>query len=565
MSIWNKISELAKEFLDDSPTPPVNLSKVSREVNRPNNSTSRLGVRAVKVKAVDISDIQVLPEYRFILEAVKEGCPALFVTGKAGTGKSTLIRYITAQIKRCAVVAPTAIAAINVGGSTIHSFFGIPPRTLNPDDVFDPNRHMRPVLENLEALIVDEVSMVSPDIIDCMNNCLQKVKGNKRPFGGVPIVFVGDILQLPPVVSQGAESVYYTHRYESPYFYSAEIFQRIEILPLELKKVFRQRDEQFIAALDQIRCSRNLSEALDLLNKNCLSPDRADEAICLVPTNAGAKSINEDKLQRLVGEIRCFDAIYTGNLEAGKVRFPAPDRLNLKIGAKIIFVKNNKPTWLNGTLGEIVAIDSDSLRVKVQETGNIVSVSRVSWEKIKYSYNYEKLRIESVVVGSFTQFPVSLGWAITIHKSQGMTMDSVKIDLGRGAFCAGQTYVALSRCKTLKGIHLMKRLRPNDIQVDETVIEFYRKLGFFHEDAATITPPDIERESPCLPEEKNNKKQTKAGEAWTDAEETKLIEEFRSGMNVGEIAEAHGRSRGAIHARLARKGLVDPHAKSYRK
>jgi len=487
MSIWDKVSALAKEFLGEAPKPRVNLSDVSRQVNRPNNSTQQLGPKSVAPKGIDVSDIEVIPEYQFILEAIKAECPALFVTGKAGTGKSTLIHFLTAKIKKCAVVAPTAIAAINVGGSTIHSFFGIPPRTLNPDEAFDPSRHMRPVLENLDVLIIDEVSMVSPDIIDCINNCLQLVKENTKPFGGVPIIFVGDILQLPPVVGQKDESVYFTHRYDSPYFYSAEVFKQIEILPLELKKVFRQQDASFIAALDQIRCNRDHQEALRLLNEKCVGNAGSEDAICLVPTNAGAKSINEHRLKQLPEAQRSFDAIYDGDLQAGRVRFPAPDRLNLKVGAKVIFVKNNKPTWLNGTLGEVVAIEQNSLRIKITETGNIVPVSRVAWEKLKYKYNYETKRIEAQKIGSFTQFPINLGWAITIHKSQGMTMDSVKIDLGRGAFCTGQTYVALSRCRTLEGITLCKELIPSDIKADATVREFYKHLGLLEEPEATTS------------------------------------------------------------------------------
>lgn len=296
MSIWDRISSLAKDLLGEEHKPRVNLSNVSKKVTRPAKSTERVGHKRQKPKHIDVSDIEVIPEYQFILEAVKEGCPALFVTGKAGTGKSTLIRFLKAKLQKCAVVAPTAIAAINVGGSTIHSFFGIPPRTLNPDEAFNPNKHMRPVLENIRALIVDEVSMVSPDLIDCINNCLKLVNGNTQPFGGVPMIFVGDILQLPPVVGQKAESVYFTHRYDSPYFYSADVFQGIDILPLELTKVFRQQDDLFISVLDQIRCNRNLESALRLLNKNCVGTNKVDEAICLVPTNAGAKAINEHRL-----------------------------------------------------------------------------------------------------------------------------------------------------------------------------------------------------------------------------------------------------------------------------
>jgi hypothetical protein len=268
---------------------------------------------------------------------------------------------------------------------------------------------------------------------------------------------------------------------------------------------------------------------------------------------------------QLGGESKSFDAVYDGDLQAGKIRFPAPDRLNLKVGAKVIFVKNNKPTWLNGSLGEVIAIEQNSLRIKLQETGNIVPVSRVSWEKLKYNFNYETGRIEAQKIGSFTQFPINLGWAITIHKSQGMTMDSVKIDLGRGAFCTGQTYVALSRCKTLQGIHLAKPLQPRDVQVDQSVIEFYRKLGFFDEDGELYVELDEGQPDPKYPAvEKNispvHCKVSNAGQKWTDDEDTLLVEEFNAGLETKQIAEAHGRSRGAIRSRLAHKGLVDPNS-----
>ena len=482
MSSRDKTALLAKEQMEGRLERRVNLSEISAAVHRPGKRMRQPGRQARPPAAMDIADIEVIDEYQFVLDSIQQGCSAMFITGKAGTGKSTLIRFLTAKIDKCAVVAPTAISAINVGGSTIHSFFGIPPRTLNPDEVFDPQQHMRPVLQNLDGLIVDEVSMVRPDLVDCMSNCLKKVKNNAQPFGGVPVIFVGDILQLPPVVDQEAQGVYFTHHYHSPYFYSAEVFREVEILPLELKKVFRQQDEHFIAALDRIRCNRNLPDALELLNSRCRQPPKDDEAICLVPANAGAWEINEYKLGRIDAPAQCFNAIYEGSLEAGRVRFPAPDQQRLKVGAKVIFGKNNRPMWWNGSQGEVTAIEADSLRIKLQETGNIVPVSRMCWEKLKYRYDPRTRRIEAQKIGSFTQFPVNLGWAITIHKSQGMTMDAVKIDLGRGAFCTGQTYVALSRCRTLQGIHLAKPLQPRDVQVDQSVVEFYRKIGFFDED-----------------------------------------------------------------------------------
>ena len=479
MNIWETISSLAKEILGDTQVKKVNLSEVSRDVNRPKGITRHLGTKIDKGE-IDISDIEVLPEYEFILKAVQEACPAIFVTGRAGTGKSTLIRFLTSKIKKSAVVAPTAIAAINVGGSTIHSFFGIPPRTINPDEAFSPRKHIIPVIENLDVLIVDEVSMVSPDIVDCISNSLKKTKRSDTPFGGIPIILVGDILQLPPVVTDRDVGVYYTHRYDSPYFYSAEIFKNIDIMPIELTKVFRQKDDEFIAALDHIRTNHEHRDSVALFNRKCYR-DKEDvglDTLCLVPTNAVAKSINENRLDELPSEIVAFDAIYGGGLNAGKTKFPAPDRLNIKKCARIIFVKNNHPSWLNGTIGEVLSIETDSIRVKLVETGNIVSVSRETWKKYKYKYNYEEKRIESEVIGTFTQFPISLGWAITIHKSQGMTIEALQIDLGRGAFCFGQTYVALSRCRTIGGITLAKPISMGDVKADITVIEFYKKLGF---------------------------------------------------------------------------------------
>jgi ATP-dependent DNA helicase PIF1 len=481
MGIWDTISALAKEILGTTQVQKVNLSKISKEVHRPNGLERKLGNRIEREE--DISDIEILPEYQFILKAIENKCPAIFVTGKAGTGKSTLIRFLTSKIKRSAVVAPTAIAAINVGGSTIHSFFGIPPRTINPDESFNPKQHIIPVIENLDALIIDEVSMVGPDLVDCINNSLINVRRISSAFGGIPIVFVGDILQLPPVVDDKEVGVYYTHRYESPYFYSADIFKKIDILPIELTKVFRQKDSNFIKALDRIRTNQSYLESVELINQTCYreKQENNEKSLYLVPTNAAAKSINTGRLDQLKAKLVTYDATITGDINAGKYRFPAPDRLQLKESAMVIFLKNNKPFWLNGTLGEVIRLKKEYIQVKILESGNIVSVSRETWKKLRYRYNYEERRIETEVTGTFTQFPLSLGWAITIHKSQGMTLDSVCIDLGRGAFCSGQTYVALSRCRTLEGITLKRPISLSDVKVDASIIEVYRKLGLLKE------------------------------------------------------------------------------------
>lgn len=485
MSIWDNIGDLAKELLNQGKVNRVNLSDVSKSVHRPQESAAKLKSRQ-KAVVDDLSGVEVLPEYTFLLEALRRGVPAFFVTGKAGTGKSTMIRYLRSKLDRCAVVAPTAIAAENLGGQTIHSFFGIPPRALNPDEAITPSKHMRPVIENLGALIVDEVSMVGPDLIDCMDQTMQKVRGSSEPFGGVPLILVGDVLQLPPVVNDKEVGIYFSHCYESAYFYSAKVFAGMEIFPVELRRVFRQEDEGFIEALDAIRTGVDKKAALELFNRHCLQDfeEQGHDATCLVPTNAIAKSINDNHLGLLDEDLHTFDAIYSGELKKGSPRFQAPDRLQLKVGAKVIFVRNKRPSWLNGTLGEIVAIEADKLTVRIQETGNILNVSRESWKKYKYRYNYETSRIEYTEVGTFTQFPLTLGWAITIHKSQGMTMDQVRIDLGHGAFCTGQTYVALSRCRTMAGITLSRRISEQDVKVDESIIEFYKKLGFLEPETA---------------------------------------------------------------------------------
>lgn len=492
MSVWDTIASLAKDILGATQAKKVNLSKISGEVHRPGGITRKLG-KGFERKEEDISDIEILPKYQFVLEAIKNKCPAIFVTGKAGTGKSTLIRFLTNKIKRIAVVAPTAMAAINVDGSTIHSFFGVPHETINPDDPFSTGKHMIPVIENMDALIIDEVSMVTPNLVDGISNAMIKIRRNPSPFGGVPIIFVGDIFQLPPIITDKQVGIFFTHRYESPYFYSADVFKKTDIFKINLTKVFRQKDPNFIEALDRIRTNQSPEDSVNLINRTCYRENEEynEKSLYLVPTNAAAKSINISRLDQLKAKLVTYDATITGNIDMKKYRPPVPDRLQLKQGAKVIFRKNNKPLWLNGTVGEIVNLKNDSIFVKIFESSNIVSVSREIWGRFKYKYNYEERRIEKEVIGSFTQFPLSLGWAITIHKSQGMTLDSVCIDLSTGTFCSGQTYVALSRSKTLKGITLKRPISMRDVKVDQTIIDFYRRLGFLNEHEEETQQDDV--------------------------------------------------------------------------
>jgi len=422
-----------------------------------------------------LAGIEVLPEYTFILESVKARKPAIFVTGKAGTGKSTFIGYIMSQVARSVVVAPTAIAALNVGGVTIHSFFGIPPRTLNSDEIAKPKPELINVIKNLDVLIVDEVSMVTPDIVDCINNTLRAIGKKDQPFGGVPVVFVGDLLQLPPVIGRDV-GTYYSQHYNTPNFYSAQVFQQVDIIPVELTKVFRQTDLEFIKALDCIRVGEGHQHVLSLFNARCGLP-AGPAALNLVATNAAAQEVNDRELSKIDKPLKSYKSSSVGNFDTGASRLPAPEQLNLKVGSHVIFLKNEKDrAWVNGTLGQVVELRDTVIMVRILSTGDQVAVGRETWEKLQYRYDSKKKRIEAQKIGTFTQFPLALGWAVTIHKSQGMTLDAAHIDMGRGAFCTGQTYVALSRCRTLEGLTFNQRLTMADIKVDGRVVDFYRQL-----------------------------------------------------------------------------------------
>ena len=548
MSVWSDIGNLAKRLLGADAPRPVDLSKIDREIAPSRNTKPQ------RSESQNQSEIEILPEYQFVVEAVKGGCPAIFVTGRAGTGKSTLIHYLSKEIPNCAVLASTALAAINVHGSTIHSFFSIPPRVLNPDEAFNPKRGIVPVIENLGALVIDEVSMVKPDLVDCVSNSLKKVRRDSRPFGGVSVIFVGDLLQLPPVVSDSGMAQYYTDRYRSPNFFSADVFSEVELIPIELKKVFRQTDQQFVHLLDRIRISTDHREAVARINRSCYRSFKPKSArsLFLVPTNAAAKARNTQYLDRLQAHLHKFDAIIEGKINTQRDRFQAPYRLEIKEGAQILFVKNKKPYWLNGTLGKVTNIQKDTLRVEIQNTGNTVTVQRASWEKIQYEYDRVQKRIIRKLEGRFKQFPVTLGWAITIHKSQGMTLDSVRIDLGSGAFCSGQTYVALSRCKTLDGISLARPISMNDVKADQAILDFYKRL--FPEKNKRGDQPKSDSYGEI------RKRYPRTYEKWSPDEDEQLKRKHRMGLDTSEIAKYIGRTPGAIRSRLTKLGLIQHEA-----
>lgn len=421
-------------------------------------------------------------EFRTLLKEMETDPAPLFITGRAGTGKSTLLQlFRRASPKNVAVVAPTGIAALNVRGQTIHSFFGFPPKLLHPEDIY--RRRNRSLYKNLEVLVIDEISMVRADLLDAINVFLQKNRDNYLPFGGVKVIFFGDLFQLPPVIATQEEKRYLVEHYETPYFFSSHVFtQEFELVTHELTEVFRQTDRNFINILDNIRMRAVDYDDLEQLNNRYKTEEFNDDFfITLCTRKAQAQSINREKLAELESEEFTYIAKVSGDFSDRL--FPTSLGLKLRVGAQVMFNANDpNKEYVNGTIGKIVNLDTDRIDVNVKKADGsftIISVQPFTWEIIKYIPDTDnKKLLKSKAIGSFTQYPLRLAWAITIHKSQGKTFDRVKIDLGKGAFESGQTYVALSRCRSLEGIVLSKKLRPQDIMVDPIIADFYQRARY---------------------------------------------------------------------------------------
>lgn len=413
-------------------------------------------------------------EYKTAVSFIESRQAPLFVTGQAGTGKSTFIRYLREVIGLDApVIAPTGVAALNVCGQTIHSFFRIPPALTDPDDL-KPLRNRR-LFQQLNYLIIDEISMVRADLMDLIDISLRKNTGRENElFGGVQLILVGDMFQLPPVIANKEESGFIYSRYKTPYFLSSFCMNLTKIRITELTKVFRQQDPGFIELLSNIREGNEIAETVSEFNSRCCTCCRADDGIIvLTPDNMTAAHINNSKLSGIRSKEHVYQGIITGKF--GSDRLPAPLNLKLKIGTQVMLTKNDlNHRWVNGTIGIVKELSDRFVVVETEEKK--LSVNRESWENLQYVYDEKKNKIVSKVTGSYTQFPLIHAWAITIHKSQGKTFEKVHIDLSRGAFAQGQLYVALSRCKTLKGISLQKPIRVNDVKVNPVIKEFYSRI-----------------------------------------------------------------------------------------
>ena len=422
------------------------------------------------------ADVEPTEEHRAAFAYLSEGAGNLFVTGRAGTGKSTLLRCLKDMlVGEMVIVAPTGLAAVNVGGQTIHSFFGFPPRLLRPDDI----RRSRngSLMRRLKFLVIDEVSMVRSDLMWAIDQALRVNRGRPRePFGGVRLALFGDLHQLPPVINEAEVAEHLDSQHGGPFFFSiGALREGAGTALIELSQVFRQTDAALIEVLNRIRDGAPADRDLAVLNDRVRPIRTLAEGwsyVILTPTNAAASRINMAYLASLSGEARAYPAAVTGEFSASA--HPTEEKLVLKPGAKVMLLRNDPDRrWVNGSIARVARLEAE--RVFIALDGSEYEVEQVSWESRRYAYDRAQEKIVETVAGTFRQFPLRLAWALTIHKSQGLTLDNVYLDLARGAFAHGQTYVALSRCRSLEGLALARRLRTDDILFDPAVLG-YRRL-----------------------------------------------------------------------------------------
>ena len=423
------------------------------------------------------------PELELALQFIDKTDRNLFITGKAGTGKTTFLHQIKKEsLKRMVIVAPTGVAAINAKGVTIHSFFQMPFGPILPNQIANTSNQLRKfsktkidIIKSLDLLIIDEISMVRADLLDGIDQVMRRYKNRNKVFGGAQVLMIGDLQQLAPVVRPNEWGLLQSH-YETVYFFSSKAYQEANVVSIELKHIYRQKNEDFITILNEIRNDDLSEKSAKILNKRYnpnFSPSKQEGYITLTTHNNRANLINNSELNKVKSKSTFFQAEISGKFNENA--FPNAEKLELKVGAQVMFIKNDslpEKRYYNGKIGIITAISRETVNVQCANEVDEIVTEKEMWDNINYSINDETKELKEDIVGSFKQIPLRLAWAITIHKSQGLTFERAIID-AEASFAHGQTYVALSRCRTLQGIILQQPMRPQDIMTDERVIQYY--------------------------------------------------------------------------------------------
>lgn len=414
-------------------------------------------------------------EQLYAFDMIAKTNTSFFLTGRAGTGKTTFLQNVQGCVdKSFIVLAPSGVAAIQAGGQTIHSFFGFDFSVQGPLSFGRMNENKIALVENIDTIIIDEVSMVRCDVMDAIDRMLRHYRKSSQPFGGVQMVFVGDIFQLPPVVvGDDRETLRRIYGHDCSFFYKAHCLENYSLPKIEFKKIYRQSDPHFIDILDHFRNGKVSRRELMEINSHVVPLCRKenDYRITLTSFKKDAKAINDSKLLSLEGELFTYEAQYEGN--CGRLKDMVEDELELKQGAQVMFLKNDsQKRWANGTIARVCRLDSESIFVNLENSDEEIKVDREAWEALDYEYDEEKKRCEKQVVGKVIQYPLRLAWAITIHKSQSQTFNKVAIDFGRGAFSCGQAYVALSRVRSLSGLQLVRPMDMSSVRVSNEVLMF---------------------------------------------------------------------------------------------
>lgn len=449
------------------------LKRIKTSINSQGQTLGQINKTSTTVPKIQQSneEIQVTAEYQQIKDFIDSGEKLIFVTGGAGTGKSTFVKWIESQYQgKVAIAAPTGIAALTVSGVTIHRLCKFPPAWIVKEDI---NVDPKSVIPKIEILILDEISMVNANLLDAVDKFCKLQRKNQKPFGGLTIIMVGDLFQLPPVVTSSTRPLF-DREYRSAKFFSAHSVQQSTPVGVELSWPFRQKDTQLIRLLANIREGIDIESTISEFNEYCVITDSSPiGAVHLAPRNRDVEIINSKQLATLSLPEITYEAKLTGKFS--EKQLPAPDKVTLRKGAQIVLLNNSKE-WVNGNVGIVTALEKDKVSVRILDTNKIVEVRPYEWKNYEYFYNEKEKRVERQLIGSFTQIPVNLAWAMTIHKSQGLTLDKVHLDLSGGAFETGQTYVALSRTRSLSSITLARKLSLSDILVDKEAVEFYKAI-----------------------------------------------------------------------------------------